>query len=123
MLSRNNDCFDWADLISSGIKLFCIPVNKVIRATACEQAPYLGDIVKSPAQARAATERRRKSGGREKERRAYNDLCDEFSFPAWKPQSVKTVTGNKKSVSVSYTDSLRTNYYTIAQRQDFFLRP
>ena len=24
-------------------------------------------------------------------------------------------------VSVSYADSLRTNYYTIAQRQDFFL--
>ena len=86
MLSRNNDCFGWTDLISSGIKLFCIPVNKVIRATACEQAPYLGDIVKSSAQARAATERRRKSGGREKERRAYNDLCDEFSFPTWKPQ-------------------------------------
>ena len=76
----------WAVVISSGIR-FLHPCEQRHQGDSLRASSLLGDVVKSHAHARAATERRSTSEGREKERRACNDLWSFFqpgNRKAWK---------------------------------------
>ena len=105
----------WAILISSGINLSCMRASSL----------FGGYCEKSRARASGNREEKQERGAGERKESLQRSL---IFFLTWKPQeTAKRENFRRKQemcqppVSVSYADSLRTNYYTTAQRQDFFL--